>query len=702
MASGILNESRLTLVEGTQHIRTKIQFRQGDSTNSGTVKLQARMYYEWDAGGAQTFSSCKIKIYSNNSWSSSALIKEVPYSWTRTNSSDSTTTSWYDIEDISNADSDSVELYVEVQAATSNANRWNFNDTSGYREGPISGFKRTYTLSHNPVGNGYSFSITRQSSGVGATGAVAIGGILYNGDQIKVTANPNTNYRVTSVKVNGSSHTNGATYGPVSGNVTVTATAEPLASSVGATDANIGSTSTITVTKYNSSYYHSLQYEFDFASSGTKLTGYITAAGGVQSSEAKFSGTSIAFTVPDDFYRKIPNSKYGTCKITCRTYASSSSNTVLGNPTYCTFRASVPSTSAPSVDGSVVDANAVTINLTGSNERLVRYLSEAYCSITATAKNYASIQTKSINGSEVSGNSRTISGDSLTSGAFTFSATDSRGLTTTITKPVDMVPYVKLTCVPTFYRPNPVSGEVALTFVGNMFTGEWRSGVSNAIQIQYQYREATQSASPSGWIDIASGYSLGNSSYKSDRPIVLEDDNSSTTGFDYMKSYEFQIKVTVGERVNGVIPQDKTAQTITITKQVSKGTPVFDWGENDFHLSVPLIMDAGKQLTMGSTNLTEQMVQNMQNIPDVKFEKGDLPISTATTISLPIYEYGVIFVLSAASTKCCVILYRSRSGAAIDPLILGSPSNLTITPGVNQITITPSSGAQTAYIKLSY
>ena len=681
MASGILAESTLTSMasQGYPNIKAKIQYRQKESSISGKVTLQARIYYEWGANAPQTFNNCNMKIYSSGfpGTSGSTLLKSQNYSWTRTQTAGNCTTSWYDVYTWSNRES--VTLYAVVEAVTSTAERWTVT---------VSGIKYSYKLATS-TDDGCTITVSRQSSGVGSAGSVANNGILYAGDSLKIFVAPNTNYQVKTLKVNGSSFTSGNTH-IVSGNVSVAATSQVLASSVGATDANIGSVSTITVTKYEQSYCHSLEYTFG------SLTGFITSNGDVSNTEVKFSGTSVPFTVPNMFYAQIPNSKYGTCTIKCKTYASSSSTDVLGTPATCTFRVTASSSeSSPVVSGTVVDTNATTISLTGSSARLVRFESIAECTIAARAQNEASIRSKSINGETISGNTRTISGDNLVSGTFTFSATDSRGYTGSNTVDAGMIPYIRLTCNPVFYRPSPTSGEVSLMFSGNLYTGEWREGVSNTIEIKYRYRESSAGAFTDNWKTISSGYVIQTSRYSTPSAIALTDDNDSTTGFDYMNSYVFQIQVTDGDGTT-------VLQTVTKEVAVQEGIPVFDWGKNDFHLSVPLIMDAGKQLTMGSTNLTEQMVQNMQNIPNVKFTKGDLPVSTATTISLPIYEYGVIFVLSAASTKCCVILYRSRSGAAIDPLILGSHSDLTITPGVNQITITPSSGAQTAYIKLSY
>lgn len=150
-----------------------------------------------------------------------------------------------------------------------------------------------FTLSVS-AGTGSTITVNRTTSALGtslaATGKLSNGASIYKGDKLQISFSPSTNYGIDTHTVNGSTFTSGNTH-TVSGNVSVVVTAYLLASDVGASDANIGSNSTITVTKYNSNYYHSLQYSFG------SLSGYITSSGGVQSSEAKFSNASVSFTV---------------------------------------------------------------------------------------------------------------------------------------------------------------------------------------------------------------------------------------------------------------------------------------------------------------------------------------------------------------------------------------------------------------------
>lgn len=422
----------------------------------------------------------------------------------------------------------------------------------------------TYTLSLS-AGTGSNITVNRTASGYAGTGNLSSGARLYYNDKLKITFTPSTNYAISTHTVNGSSFSSGNTY-TVTGNVSVKATAQVLASSVGATDANVGSTSTVTVTKYNSSYYHSLQYKFG------SLSGYITSSGGTQSSEAKFSNSSVAFRIPTSFYAQIPNSPTGKCTITCRTYSSSGSTSVLGNATTCTI--TITATGAPTVSGDVVDTNTATVALTGDSSKLIRYKSMAKATITATAQNSASIASKFINGVAPTDNVRIFSDCSETS--FIFKATDSRGYSVSVTKNPTVIAYIQLTINPILSRPTPTGSSITMSFSGDFYRGSF-GAATNSLTIQYRYKES--GGSYGSWKDVESSKIVfGTRSYTSSSTFTLDDE------FDYKKEYQFQVRAKDGTA-------EHPLSTVTKNITVPRGIPVFDWGENDFNFNVPIMLD---------------------------------------------------------------------------------------------------------------
>lgn len=419
----------------------------------------------------------------------------------------------------------------------------------------------TYILSLDADG-GSNISAERTASDVGLTGNLLSGSVIYSGDVLKITFSPSANYIINTHTVNGTTFTSGNTH-QVTGNTNVVATSLPAKSDIAATDANIGATSVIAITRYNSSYRHTITYRFG-SLSGTIVT--------------KSNQTSIGWTVPTSFYAQIPNAKTGVCTLTCETFDG---DTSFGTTTCTLTVTAAEANCAPTVSGVVTDTNSDTSALTGDSSVLVLYRSTAHCVITATSRNGATIQATSINGVTPTNGSIDISGSNLTSGTFTFSATDSRGYTTTITVTKDTVSYVGLTLNQVLHRPSPTSGEISASFNGNYYNGSF-GDKNNTLKIQYRYRKAgTTSWLPlNSWITIdSSKYRLFGNSFYTQSDVALSDASGSSTGFDYTSSYIFEIRAIDG---NGSV----ALTTITNTVTVQKGLPVFDWGENDFRFNV--------------------------------------------------------------------------------------------------------------------
>ena len=369
------------------------------------------------------------------------------------------------------------------------------------------------------AGEGSAIVVNRTSSGYGGTGIISDGARIYKNDTLKISFVPDKNYSITTHTVNNVIFTSGGTHN-VSGDVSIKSAAQILSSVVGATSANIGEVSTITITNQESQHYHSLQFQFG------NITGYVTNSGGVSSDETRFSETNIPFLIPESFYSEIPNSKTGVCTITCRTYSSIDATMALGEPASCTI--TVTAKGAPYVSGVVVDKNDTTIALTGDSSKLIRYKSIAEATIDATARNSANIIKKYINGDALTSDKKTFIGVSTTE--FTFKATDSRGYSSSKTVTPTIIAYVQLTLNAEIKRPSPTEGRIELTLEGNYYRGSF-GAYSNTLSISYRYRESTSSVY-SDWVIIpSSAYVISTGGYSTPTAISVEGD------FDYQKSY---------------------------------------------------------------------------------------------------------------------------------------------------------------------
>lgn len=314
----------------------------------------------------------------------------------------------------------------------------------------------------------------------------------------------------------------------------------PRASSVSCTTTNIGSNATISISRASSSFTHTLSYAFG------DLTGTIAT---------KTSSTSVSWSLPTTFYAQIPNAKSGTGTITCDTYNGS---TKIGSKT-CSFTATVSeSASKPTLSPTVVDNNSTTTALTGDSSKFIKYYSNASVSTGASARNSATLKSQKITcgAKSISSASGTI--NKVESGSFTFSATDSRGYTTTQTVNKTLIEYIKLTCSMEAGAPT-TAGVATLKISGNYFNGSF-GAVANTLTVQYRYK--TQGGTYGSWTETTATKS-GNT-YNATATI---------SGLDYQTTYVFQARAI-----------DKLA-TKNTNEQTRRTTPIFDWGKNDFKVN---------------------------------------------------------------------------------------------------------------------
>lgn len=331
---------------------------------------------------------------------------------------------------------------------------------------------------------------------------------------------------------------------------TIKLTHIPRASTVGASDANIGAVSTLSVVRRSTAYTHTIAFQFG------ALSGYILEDGSISATAVKLTATSIPFLLPTSFYPQIPNSPTGVCTLTIRTY---SGNAQIGEAQTAKFTVTAPrSQCSPNVSGAVEDTNAATLALTGNKNTLVRYMSNALCTITAEAKNSATIISKLINGVEITGDSLTLT--AIETDTITFNCIDSRGYSSSVSIKKSMIPYINLTANVSATRTDPTSGNATLSASGNAYNGSF-GAVSNEISVSYIVNSGAAVMLPP---------TMDGNTYASEADL---------SGLDYQRSHRISVTVT-----------DKL-QSITKTVNVGKGIPVFDWGEEDFQFHVPVYIN---------------------------------------------------------------------------------------------------------------
>lgn len=366
-----------------------------------------------------------------------------------------------------------------------------------------------------------------------------------------------------SISISARANGYAASYGPSnssasSGDCTASGTISldtiPRASKVSATNADIGSTSTITVSRYSTSFKHTVS----FSCPGISDTVI----------ESDSEASVIPWNVPVSIYATIPSAKYATVTITCRTY-SKDTGALIGKTTATMKAIANEEECKPTVSGTVTDVNSTTVSLTGNAKTLIRYKSTASCEIVATAKNSASISAQYVNG--VSIPSGTVEIQNSEAVSFAFSATDSRGYSASAMVEPTVIPYIPLTINPTFRRVSPTSNIITVEFYGNFFSGNFGAS-SNSLKVKYRYKEyGTETWSAYVAFSSSSINMPGDGTYNSNGAVTLG------SNFDYRKSYDMEI---VAQDGNGTY----VLSDVSSMAQVTRGEPVFDWSNTDFRV----------------------------------------------------------------------------------------------------------------------
>ena len=196
----------------------------------------------------------------------------------------------------------------------------------------------------------------------------------------------------------------------VSASGTHTLNTIPRASSVSASNVNMGSATTIAISRASSSFTHTLTYKFGDS------TGTIAS---------KTASTSVSWTPAVSLANQIPSTTSGTCTITCDTYSGS---TKIGSKT-CTLTLSVPASVKPTI--SSLTSERIDGDVPSTWGIYIQSKSKAKLTITgASGSNGSTIKSYSISGGGYSGTASTLTTGFLnSSGTITFTATvtDSRG-----------------------------------------------------------------------------------------------------------------------------------------------------------------------------------------------------------------------------------------------------------------------------------
>lgn len=344
----------------------------------------------------------------------------------------------------------------------------------------------------------------------------------------------------------------------------------PRPSTISATPTMIGQATTITIQRASPTFTHTVHYAY-------------SAFWDIIGTE-KRSDTIFTWVVPTDFYHRLWG-KSITVTLTCDTYEG---DTHIGE-TSCEFTATVPE--APNIpsltDCTVADTNFFCTPLEGEGN-LIRYRSVVRLTCMAEAKNYAYIESLTVNGQEMvlgSFEDKTT-GTGLISnvdtGTFVFVATDTRGFTTSVTKTMTLVPYEVVTMSYTWARTSSVSSTVNLTMNGRFYNGSFGLK-SNTLTVEVKVKRSDTDTW--GTANVVTTTKSGNT-WKGTLQL---------SGLSYDYSYDVWI---LAYDAFGADSTSKAESIFTIPP----GAPVFHWGKNDFTLNKRLYARGSIRVPFGDSS----------------------------------------------------------------------------------------------------
>ncbi len=287
----------------------------------------------------------------------------------------------------------------------------------------------------------------------------------------------------------------------------------------------------------------------------------------IEAIETRTSNRELQWQIPAKFYAQIPNAKMGIGYLECHRYRNDAlyRTDTCDLTVYCNEERNKPVMTIDAKDtGKTLPTGYKTTDLTGSNKKIIKGVSDVNVTVTATAKNYSSLVSyNTYNGEEFARNRLGAIFYETVSNKFSATSTDSRGFSTSVSESLEMAEYenIKTTEI-IFKRISQTSSNVKFSVKGTYFNGNF-GAINNTITLKYRYKEAGTNT----WSEYASLTLVKNNNSFS------YSNNALLTDLNYQKAYNFEFVLT--DKIN----------IYTIPLTITKGIPVMDMGESDVNIN---------------------------------------------------------------------------------------------------------------------
>lgn len=283
----------------------------------------------------------------------------------------------------------------------------------------------------------------------------------------------------------------------------------------------------------------------------------------------------LKWTVPLELFTMYPTKTSMGGTVYCETYRMDMDVTPDGRYVYLgtiAYPITVEFKEGPKLDPEVRDINPITLALTGSQYKFVRFFSNAEFAFNATPGPGTYLTYYKVENDPYvweQRNTEMETGPDLVlnkveSGTFKFTVRDARNYTATKTVEEELIPYVKLTC--NIWRIEATGdGTIKVGIGGDIFSQSF-GRVRNTLKISYRVKEGNGEFGEWQSIDYL------NEDETYEVTVTLE-------GLDYRKTYTFE-----------AMAEDKL-MTVVSKQLPVRAIPVYDWGRDDFNVNVNFNMN---------------------------------------------------------------------------------------------------------------
>ena len=236
--------------------------------------------------------------------------------------------------------------------------------------------------------------------------------------------------------------------------------------------------------------------------------------------------------------------------------------------------------SEPEITYTLTDIGTGSTALTNDSTVMIKGFNYISVKMTPTFKKGATALNQIITNENNTVLSTNASFSNVENNQFTFYVRDSFGNEVTKIATMTMVDYVKLTCNITT-NPPTADGDLAVKIHGNYFNETFgENGVANTLTVKWRIKE--NDADYDDWVTITP--TITDNTYQA----IL-----SLTGLNYKSTYTIQAIAIDKISTGGILSPER----------VTKSTPVYNWGEDNFDINVPLTVDGVIDATGLSSNI---------------------------------------------------------------------------------------------------